>query len=127
MRNCNLPEGFMSKKKRRKEERAKGEQTPGGDVPEASAPVEADPISSTGKKTIAAGVVLCAAGFAVLTKADAMGRNWAASLSPFLILGGYAVMGWGIFRDDPPPPSPMPTLPPSPSSDPPSVPPEKTT
>lgn len=117
----------MSKKKRRKEERARGEQTPGGGVPEASAPVEADPISSTGKKTIAAGAVLCAAGFAVLTKADAMGRNWAASLSPFLILGGYAVMGWGIFRDDAPAPPPMLTLPPSPAPDSPAVPPEKTT
>lgn len=91
----------MSKKKRRKDERG-GEQTPGRDVPGTSAPLEGDPISSTGKKTVAAGVVLAAVGFAVLTRADSMGRNWAASLSPFLILGGYALMGWGIFRDDPP-------------------------
>lgn len=111
----------MSKKKRRKEERERGGgQTPGGDAAGTSAPVEADPLSVTGKKTIAAGVVLSAVGFAVLTKADAMGRNWAASLSPFLILGGYAVMGWGIFRDDPEPASPA-------ISTPPSVPPEKTT
>ena len=91
----------MSKKKKRKEER--GEKTPEEGVPDTSAVVEADPISSTGKKTIAAGVVLAAAGFMVLTQADARGRNWAGSLSPFLILGGYAVMGWGIFRDDPEP------------------------
>lgn len=116
----------MSKKKRRKEERQRGGQTPGGDVSEASALVEADPVSSIGKKTIVAGVVLVAAGFAVLTKADAMGRNWAASLAPFLILGGYAVMGWGIFRDDPAQPPPVSTFPPAPSSDSPSTPPEKT-
>lgn len=117
----------MSKKKRRKEERERGGRTPGGDVPEASALDEADPLSATGKKTIAGGAVLCAVGFVILTKADAMGRNWAASISPFLILGGYAVMGWGIFRTDPPAPPPVLTLPPSPASDPPAAPPEKTT
>lgn len=109
----------MSKKKKRKEER-EGGKTPGGDIAGASGPVEADPISDTGKKTIAGGVLLAAVGFVVLTKADAMGRNWAASLSPFLILGGYALMGWGIFRDDP-----QPQAEPSPVS--PSVTPEKTT
>lgn len=102
----------MSKKKRRKDER-EGGKTPGGDVSGMSAPVEGDPISSTGKKTIAAGVVLAAVGFAVLTKADSMGRNWAASLSPFLILGGYAIMGWGIFRDDPQPTPATLSLPPA--------------
>lgn len=109
----------MSKKKKRKEER-EGGKTPGGDVPGSFAVAEADPISDTGKKTIAGGVLLAAVGFVVLTKADPMGRNWAASLSPFLILGGYALMGWGIFRDDP-----QPRAEPSPAS--PSVPPEKTT
>ena len=105
----------MSKKKRRKDG-SEGGKTPGGDVPGTSASVGGDPISSTGWKTIAAGVVLAAVGFAVLTRADSMGRNWAASLSPFLILGGYALMGWGIFRDDPPPqpgaPSAVPPFPP---------------
>ncbi|TBR24824.1 hypothetical protein EPO15_03310 [bacterium] len=105
----------MSKKKKRKEERAGG-KTPGGEVPGTSASVETDPISAVGKKTIVAGVVLAAAGFMVLTKADAMGRNWAGTLSPFLILGGYAVMGWGIFRDDPEPSAPA--APPSPPSEP---------
>jgi hypothetical protein len=122
----------MSKKKKRKEERERGGgQTPGADVLGASGPVEADPISSTGKKTIAAGVVLAAAGFLVLTRADSMGRNWAASLSPFLILGGYALMGWGIFRDDPSPEA-APSAPASEGGEPPalaspSLPPEKTT
>lgn len=120
----------MSKKKKRKEGR-EGGKTPGTDVLGVSGPVEADPISTTGKKTIAGGVALAAAGFLVLTRADSMGRNWAASLSPFLILGGYALMGWGIFRDDPSPeaspasPAPEGGEPPAPAS--PSVPPEKTT
>jgi hypothetical protein len=120
----------MSKKKKRKEGR-EGGKTPGTDISGASGPLEADSISSTGKKTIAGGVVLAAAGFLVLTRADSMGRNWAASLSPFLILGGYALMGWGIFRDDPAPepssasPAPEGGEPTVPSS--PSVPPEKTT
>lgn len=111
----------MSKKKRRKDERERGAgQTPGRDVPETSGVVEGDPLTSTGKKTIAVGVVLASVGFAVLTRADSMGRNWAASLSPFLILGGYALMGWGIFRDDPQPAPPTLAFPPADS-------PEKTT
>ncbi len=85
----------MSKKKRKK--------TPEAETPGITASVEGGELSETGKKTIAAGILVVAAGFFVLTSADPMGRNWAASLSPFLILGGYAVIGWGIFRDDPPP------------------------
>lgn len=124
----------MSKKKRRKEER-EGGKTPGRDVPDASASVEGAPISSTGKKTIASGAVLAVVGFAVLTQADSLGRNWAASLSPFLILGGYALIGWGILRDDAPPAAKGPASPAAPAavgggplpSLSPSVPPEKTT
>ena len=36
-------------------------------------------------------------GFAALSRADAMGRNWAANLAPFLILGGYAAIGIGLY------------------------------
>ncbi|MBI3296661.1 MAG: hypothetical protein HYZ75_00750 [Elusimicrobia bacterium] len=79
----------MSKKKRQK--------TTGGEAPAISAVDGGEGISSRGKKVIAGGMVLVAVGFMVLTKADPMGRNWAASLSPFLILGGYACVGWGIF------------------------------
>ena len=124
----------MSKKKRRKDG-GEGEKTPGRDVSGTSPSVEGDSISSTGKKTIAGGVLLAAVGFLVLTRADSMGRNWAASLSPFLILGGYALMGWGIFRDDAPPAAKGPASPaapvavgggPLPSLSP-TSPPEKTT
>jgi len=64
-------------------------------VAPSAAPVET--ISRRGWKTIAGGVACVIVGFAVLTRADPFGRNWAASLCPFLILGGYALMGLGIF------------------------------
>lgn len=88
----------MSKKKRKK--------TLEGEAPRTPDFVAGGELSSTGKKTIAGGILVVAAGFFILTYADPMGRNWAAGLSPFLILGGYAVIGWGIFRDDPPAPVP---------------------
>ncbi|MFI5347972.1 MAG: hypothetical protein ACHQ2Z_00380 [Elusimicrobiota bacterium] len=62
-------------------------------------------LSPLGKKLVAAGGTLVVLGFAVLSRADAMGSNWAASLSPFLILGGYAVIGVGLFLPPSPPPS----------------------
>lgn len=94
----------MSKKKKRRLEDA--QKTTGGDAPASAASDGGESLSSTGLKTMAAGVVVAALGFLVLSRADSMGRNWAASLSPFLILGGYAVVGWGIFRDDSPAPPP---------------------
>ena len=62
-------------------------------------------LSSRGKKLALAGGILVVAGFAVLSRADAMGRNWASSLSPFMILGGYAAIGVGLFLPPQPPPS----------------------
>jgi hypothetical protein len=61
-------------------------------------------LSSQGKRMVLAGGSLVLIGFAVLSRADALGRNWAASLSPFLILGGYAVIGVGLFLPPAPPP-----------------------
>ena len=57
-------------------------------------------ISQTGKKVIAAGFLILIAGFFVLSKTDPAGQNWAGVLSPFLILGGYAVIGIGIITPD---------------------------
>lgn len=65
-------------------------------LPPVSAPA-LDGISSLGKKVISAGVALLVLGFIVLSFTDPMGRNWASQLSPFLILGGYAVIAAGIF------------------------------
>jgi len=61
-------------------------------------------LSPVGKRLVAAGGTLVILGFAVLSRADAMGRNWASSLSPFLILGGYAAIGIGLFLPSAPPP-----------------------
>jgi hypothetical protein len=46
-------------------------------------------------------VALIALGFIVLSRVDPRGRNWAGTLSPFLILGGYAVVACGIYVPDP--------------------------
>jgi hypothetical protein len=61
-------------------------------------------LNPLGKKLVLAGGTLVLLGFAVLSRADALGRNWAASLSPFLILGGYAAIGVGLFLPPAPPP-----------------------
>ena len=61
-------------------------------------------LNPLGKKLVWVGGSLVALGFVVLSRADSMGRNWAASLSPFLILGGYAAIGVGLFLPPAPPP-----------------------
>ena len=67
-------------------------------------PPPSEKLSSRGKALIAAGGISVLLGFAVLSRADALGRNWAASLAPFLILGGYAAIGVGLYL--PPEPAP---------------------
>ncbi len=62
-----------------------------------------DRITRRGKTIIVVGLAAILAGFIVLTRADPMGRNWASHISPFLILGGYALIGMGIFTPDPEP------------------------
>jgi len=81
----------MSKKHRKKELQKKAEEKGGG------LPLPSESISARGKKTIAAGVCVLVLGFIVLSLTDPQGRNWASALSPFLILGGYAVIAAGIF------------------------------
>ncbi|MEK7690591.1 MAG: hypothetical protein AAB425_06195 [Bdellovibrionota bacterium] len=56
-----------------------------------------EPISALGRRIIAAGVVGVICGFFVLSRTDPLGQNWASHLSPFLILGGYALIAIGIF------------------------------
>ena len=63
-------------------------------VPQKS--VSATGISKRGWKVIGAGIGILAVGFYLLTWTDPMGRNWASNLSPFVILGGYAVIAIGI-------------------------------
>jgi hypothetical protein len=68
-------------------------------VPPAK-PAEPKGISRTGKKIIGAGIVVLIAGYFVLTKTDPAGQNWASTVAPFLILGGYALIGIGIVAPD---------------------------
>jgi hypothetical protein len=86
----------MSKKAREK----KGGGTPAPEPPR-------DGITPAGKKVIGAGAALVVLGFIALSKADPMGRNTASLLSSFLLVGGYAAIGFGIFL--PPKSSQLPT------------------
>lgn len=53
-------------------------------------------ISKTGWKIISIGILVLILGFFVLSKTDPEGKNLASILSPFLIIGGYIVIGIGI-------------------------------
>jgi hypothetical protein len=70
----------------------------------ASSPATIKPVfslSKVGKKALVAGIVVALVGYYILTLADPSGQNWAANLSPFLILGGYALVGLSIVVRDP--------------------------
>lgn len=58
---------------------------------------EIETISAPGKKVIMAGIGILLLGFIALSLTDPMGRNAASHLCPFLILGGYFLVGIGIF------------------------------
>lgn len=67
---------------------------------------EGGDITSRGWKVIALGLGTLVSGFLLLTRTDPAGRNWASDLSPLLILGGYAIIAWGILlpeASEPPP------------------------
>ena len=84
---------------------AKFKKTMKPNVPAPPSPSEGIPFQ--GKALVGVGGVVVCLGFAVLSQADPLGRNWAACLAPFLILGGYAAIGAGLFLPpDPPPPAP---------------------
>ena len=62
-----------------------------------ASPPPSQTLSARGKLLLTAGGISVLLGFLVLSRADPMGRNLAASVSPFLILGGYAAIGVGLF------------------------------
>jgi|GEM_PF-1710520 hypothetical protein len=66
-------------------------------------------LSRVGKKVLSAGIVCACLGYYVLTMADPMGQNWASNVSPFLILGGYALVGLSIIVRDPAASAPEPS------------------
>ncbi len=73
----------------------------------ASAPAAPPPSARTtpqGRVLAAAGGVLVLLGFLALSRADAMGRGLYARVCPFLILGGYVLIGLGLWRRPPSPP-----------------------
>jgi hypothetical protein len=70
-------------------------------------------LSRVGKKVLSAGIVCACLGYYILTMADPMGQNWAANTSPFLILGGYALVGLSIIVRDPKPSISLPSAAPA--------------
>lgn len=74
---------------------AKNKNTMKKDVPAPPPPRE--DLSSRGKALIGAGALLAVSGFVVLSFADARGQNWAALISPFLLIAGYSAVGLGLF------------------------------
>lgn len=78
-----------------------------GKIQQLTAPAKVPGISKAGKKIIAAGIGLLVIGYFILTKTDPAGQNWASTVSPFLILGGYAVIGIGIIFPEKETPSPQ--------------------
>jgi len=69
--------------------------------PAAPRPAEEPILSRRGKIAIAAGIATAAVGYYILTLTDPAGQNWASDLCPFVILGGYALIGIGILLPDP--------------------------
>ena len=60
------------------------------------------PVTSTrGWKLIGIGIGIVVLGFIVLCFTDPRGQNFASKLSPFLIIGGYTLIGFGIVQKDP--------------------------
>jgi hypothetical protein len=58
-------------------------------------------VGRRGWKIIFSGIFLLLIGFVILSLADSPGQNWASNLSPILIIGGYALIGFGIIAKDP--------------------------
>ena len=67
-------------------------------------PPSSEPVSSAGIKLAGAGGALVVAGFVLLSFADSMGRNLPATVSPFLLIAGYAAIGVGLFLPSAPTP-----------------------
>ena len=83
---------------------AKNKNTTKKDHPAPPLPTEA--LSPRGKQLAWVGGALVVAGFVLLSFADALGRNLPALVSPFLLIGGYAAIGVGLFLPPAPPAPP---------------------
>lgn len=58
-------------------------------------------LSKRGKKVIGTGIGVVVLGYWILTFTDPAGQNWASTLSPALLVLGYALIGIGIVVPDP--------------------------
>jgi hypothetical protein len=66
-------------------------------APPRHAPIQRPPLlNKRSLQWIAGGIFTLVAGYIVLAFADAKAQNWAGTFSPFLILGGYALIGIGL-------------------------------
>ncbi len=67
-------------------------------IPVPPVSVERRPLLS--KKSlgyIGGGILMLVMGYAVLSFADSKAQNFPGKVSPFLILGGYSLIGVGLF------------------------------
>jgi len=83
----------MGRKEKRKKKAHEGQE-------KTEAP-KAPVISRRGWKVIGAGLGTVVLGFFVLSLTDPRGQNFASTLSPFLLIGGYTLIGFGIVAKDP--------------------------
>jgi hypothetical protein len=60
-------------------------------------------VSRRGKKVIGIGIGTVVLGFWILTYTDPAGQNWASTVSPALLVLGYALIGVGIILPEPSP------------------------
>lgn len=49
------------------------------------------------KKLMLGGLVVLVVGYVILSMADSRAENWAGLLSPFVILGGYGLIGAAFY------------------------------
>ena len=55
-------------------------------------------LKKRGWKIIGGGILLLILGFVILSFTDSHGQNWASDASPFVLIGGYALIGFGIIK-----------------------------
>lgn len=64
-------------------------------------PVKSPILSKRGWKVVYGGLGTVTLGFIVLCFTDPHGQNFASTLSPFLVIAGYALIAIGIITKDP--------------------------
>jgi hypothetical protein len=57
---------------------------------------EPPPLSKKGWKIFLGGIIFVITGFFVLSLTDSRGQNWASTASPFILVGGYALIAVGL-------------------------------